>query len=107
MFLYNLEGTMSSIHVTSYSKARATLAALCDEVTSTREPVLIRRRGKDDVALVSAEELASLTETAYLLRSPANARRLLAALLRAQQRELPASSVNELRRDLGLVEEGA
>jgi antitoxin YefM len=93
---------MTTPHVTSYSKARATLAALCDEVASTREPVLIRRRGKADVALVSADELASLAETAHLLRSPANARRLLTALLRAQKRELPPSSVEKLRREMGL-----
>ena len=56
--------------VTTYTKARAALAKLCDEVASTREPVIIRRRGAEDVALVSAEELASLSETAHLLRSP-------------------------------------
>jgi antitoxin YefM len=95
---------MAGTHVTTYSKARATLAALCDEVASTREPVLIRRRGKEDVALISAEELSSLRETAHLLRSPANARRLLTALLRAQRAELPPSSVDELRRELGLDE---
>ena len=69
--------------VTSYSNARATLATLCDEVSSTREPVIIRRRGAADVALVSADELASLLETAHLLRSPKNAERLLKALSRA------------------------
>ena len=59
--------------VTSYSNARATLAALCDEVASTREPVIIRRRNAEDVALVAADELESLLETAHLLRSPKNA----------------------------------
>ena len=81
-----------------------TLAALCDEVASTRQPVLIRRPGGEDVALISVEELASLTETAHLMRSPANAQRLLRALLRAQERALPPSTVSELRRELGLVE---
>lgn len=56
--------------VTTYTQARAELAALCDEVASTREPVIIRRRNAEDVALVSADELASLLETAHLLRSP-------------------------------------
>ena len=45
--------------VTTYTQARAELAALCDEVASTREPVIIRRRNAEDVALVSADELAS------------------------------------------------
>ena len=56
--------------VTTYTQARTALASLCDEVASTREPVIIRRRNAEDVALVSADELASLLETAHLLRSP-------------------------------------
>ena len=91
--------------VTTYTAARATLAALCDEVASTREPVIIRRRNAEDVALVSAAELESLLETAHLLRSPKNAQRLLAALARAQCSELPPSSVHDLRRELGLGQE--
>ena len=90
--------------ITTYTQARAALASLCDEVASTREPVIIRRRNAEDVALVSADELASLLETAHLLRSPKNAQRLLAAINRAQSRTLPPSSVEELRRKLGLVE---
>ena len=91
--------------VTTYTQARTALASLCDEVASTREPVIIRRRNAEDVALVSADELASLLETAHLLRSPKNAQRLLTAINRAQSRELSPSSVAELRRELGLVEE--
>ena len=90
--------------VTTYTQARAALASLCDEVASTREPVIIRRRNAEDVALVSADELASLLETAHLLRSPKNAQRLLTAINRAQSRELSPSSVEELRRELGLVD---
>lgn len=91
--------------VTTYTAARATFAALCDEVSSTREPVIIRRRNAEDVALVSASELESLLETAHLLRSPKNAQRLLAALVRAQRNELSPSSIVELRKQLGLGEE--
>ena len=91
--------------ITTYTQARAELASLCDEVASTREPVLIRRRNAEDVALVSADELASLLETAHLLRSPKNAARLLAALNRAQNQKLPPSSVAGLREELGLVQE--
>ena len=90
---------------TTYTRARATLAALCDQVASTREPVVIRRRGAPDVALISAEELASLMETAHLLRSPKNTRRLLMALARAQNDKLPPSSVAKLREALGLDRE--
>tara|TARA_Y100001960_G_scaffold317206_1_gene385211 strand:- start:833 stop:1123 length:291 start_codon:yes stop_codon:yes gene_type:complete len=91
--------------ITTYTQARAELASLCDEVASTREPVIIRRRNAEDVALVSADELASLLETAHLLRSPKNAARLLAALNRAQNQKLPPSSVAGLREELGLVQE--
>ena len=91
--------------ITTYTQARAELASLCDEVASTREPVIIRRRNAEDVALVSADELASLLETAHLLRSPKNAARLLAALNRAQNQKLPRSSVAGLREELGLGQE--
>jgi antitoxin YefM len=69
----------------TYTHARANLAALCSQVASSREPVIIRRRGAEDAALVDAAELRSLTETAHLLRSPKNAQRLIAALVRASR----------------------
>ncbi len=90
---------------TSYTNARARLAALCNEAASSREPVIIRRRGAEDVALISAAELRSLVETAHLFRSPKNADRLLAALARALKDELPPETVVTLRRELGLEEE--
>ena len=74
-------------HETTYSNARAHLAALMDQVTDTREPIVIRRRGAEPVALVAADELAGWMETAYLLRSPKNARRLLDASGRAEAGE--------------------
>jgi antitoxin YefM len=87
---------------TTYSHARANLAALCDKVVDSREPVIIHRRGAKDVALVDAAELRSLTETAHLLRSPKNAQRLISALLRAREGGLPAETVEVLRREFGL-----
>ncbi|MGC9329711.1 MAG: type II toxin-antitoxin system Phd/YefM family antitoxin [Candidatus Hinthialibacter sp.] len=86
--------------VTSYSKARERFAQLLDEATDHRETVIIRRRGKEDAALISASELASLEETAHLLRSPKNAGRLLTALARAKTRSLNPESVESLRRAL-------
>jgi antitoxin YefM len=71
-------------------------------VVKTREAVIIRRRGARDVALVAADELASLTETAHLLRSPKNAQRLIAALQRARGKRLRPQSIDKLRRDFGL-----
>ena len=87
---------------TTYTHARAHLAALCDEVTANREVVIIQRRGAEDVALIAAEELSSLLETAHLLRSPKNAERLLTALARAQRRTLSPQSLDDLRGEVGL-----
>jgi antitoxin YefM len=87
---------------TTYSQARENLATLLEQVTSDREIAIITRRRGEDVALVSADELSGLLETAHLLRSPANAKRLLAALARAQTKRLPPTGLDELRAELGL-----
>jgi antitoxin YefM len=89
---------------TTYSHARAHLAALCDEAVSTREPIIIHRRGAEDVALIAADELRGLLETAHLLRSPKNAERLLSALAEARSEDLPVETVDDLRREFGLGE---
>jgi antitoxin YefM len=89
---------------TTYTNARANLKALLDEAADTREPVIIHRRDGDDVALIAADELRSLIETAHLLRSPANAERLLRALTRAQQGKGRPQSLVKLRRAIGLDE---
>jgi antitoxin YefM len=91
---------------TSYSKARAQLAKLLDEVAENRETVVIRRRKGEAVAMIAASELSSLTETAYLLRSPENAERLLAALARAKAGEGEPMTVEQLRVELGLAPGG-
>jgi antitoxin YefM len=86
---------------TSYSHARENLATLWDEIESSREAAVIARRGHEDMALIPADELASLRETAYLLRSPANAVRLLAALARARRGKTKPIDLASLRRALG------
>ena len=87
---------------TTYTQARANLASLCDSVSESREPYIIERRSGHNVALISEPELNALLETAHLLRSPRNAARLATALERALGRKLAASSLQELRRELGL-----
>ncbi|MDZ4865248.1 MAG: type II toxin-antitoxin system prevent-host-death family antitoxin [Gemmatimonadota bacterium] len=87
---------------TTYSNARETLAALWREVEENGEVVIINRRGHEDLALISAAELGSILETAHLLRSPANARRLLTALQRAVGDRHAPSTVAALRREYGL-----
>jgi antitoxin YefM len=71
----------------SYTNARKQLTTLLDRVTKDREVVIIQRRGSEDVAMIAADELASLTETAYILRSPQNAERIFSALARALKTE--------------------
>lgn len=88
----------------TYTEARANLARLWDEAVSSREPIIIRRRGKESMAMIPEEELVGLMETAHLLRSPRNAERLLAALARVREREGKPSTPEELREELGLGE---
>lgn len=64
----------------SYSAARANLAKTMDRVCEDHEPVIITRNGEQSVVMLSLEDYKALEETAYLLRSPANARRLLASV---------------------------
>ena len=91
---------------TSYTNARANFARLCGRVTANREIVVVNRRGAEDVALIAAAELNSLLETAYLLRSPQNARRLLTALKRAQSRKTKPAPIEKLWRELGFEPKG-
>ena len=87
---------------TTYTSLRERLASVLDQVANDQEVVIVRRRGAKDVALVPAEELAGLMETAHLLRSPRNAQRLLAALQRATRGKGKPQSVDKLRREIGL-----
>lgn len=91
---------------TTYSYVREHLAEVWDEVENSQQPVRIQRRGHQDMALIPAEELASLQETAHLLRSPKNAARLLSALGRSVGGKTPPTELEELRRQLGLAPEG-
>ncbi len=87
---------------TTYTQLRANLASLFDRITSDRQIVIVRRRRGEDIALLPADELESLMETAYLLRSPANARRLLEAYARSEAGEGPPQTAEQLRERLGL-----
>lgn len=86
---------------TTYTHARAKLASLLDEVTENREVVIIQRRGREDVAMITADELAGILETAHLLRSPNNAKRLLATLDRVKKSSGAPQTIDELRNEVG------
>ena len=89
---------------TTYTRARANLASLCDRVAETREPYVIERRNGKNVVLIAEAELDALLETAHLLRSPKNARLLAAAVERAGGGKTAPSTLDDLRRELGLAE---
>ncbi|MFH2094008.1 MAG: type II toxin-antitoxin system Phd/YefM family antitoxin [Pseudomonadota bacterium] len=86
---------------TTYTQARASLASLMNEVTKNREVVIIQRRGCEDVAMITADELAGVLETAHLLRSPKNAKRLLTALGRVKKGSGVSQTIEHLRNEVG------
>ena len=63
----------------TYSAARANLASTMDRVCNDHETVIITRNGEQSVVMLSLEDFKALEETAYLLRNPTSAKRLLAA----------------------------
>ena len=85
----------------TYSKARQNLAKLLDEVTINKEIVVIKRRRREGVVMMSESDASSLLETAHLLRSPRNARRIFEALDRALKAEggvrMTAAEIEKLR----------
>ena len=85
---------------TTYTNARAKLASLIDEVTLNREVVIIQRRGREDVAMIAVDELSGLLETAHLLRSPTNARRLMSALDRVRKGTGTPQTLDDLRSEV-------
>jgi antitoxin YefM len=87
---------------TTYTALREKLAGFLDQVTDDREVVIVRRRGARDVAMIPADELAGLIETAHLLRSPKNAERLLEAMRELDQGKGEVMTLDELRRSAGL-----
>lgn len=86
---------------TTYSQAREQLKSLMDRAVDDREVILVRRRSGGSVAMIAADELESLMETAHLLRSSKNAERLLRALSRARSESLPKTSIADLQKKVG------
>jgi len=68
----------------TYSESRAKYAETLNRVVDDREEVVITRAGHDPVVMVALDDYESLKETAYLLKSPENARRLLASIDRLE-----------------------
>lgn len=81
-FLYVQE--VSAMRTVTYSESRAHYAETLDSVVDDREEVVVTRSGHDSVVMVALDDYESLKETAYMLKSPENARRLLASIDRLE-----------------------
>lgn len=79
----------------TYSQSRARYAETLSAVVDDREAVVITRAGHDPVVMVSLDDYESLKETAYLLRSPANARRVLGSIARLESDQGEAHDLTE------------
>jgi antitoxin YefM len=89
----------------TYSKLRANLKSALDRAVDDHEVITIKRANGDDAVILSKEDYSSLAETAYLLRSPANAKRLLNAAKRVNKSYKTSKvykSVEELKNATGL-----
>ncbi len=89
-------------YTTTYTQARANLAKLCNKAALDKEVIIINRRGAADIALIAAQEVTSLLETAHLLRSPKNAKRLISALHRTQGKKRKTKTLDQLKKEMGL-----
>ena len=89
---------------TTYSDARAKLASFWNRLEQDRDLLVIERRGHETMAMLPLAEIEGLLESVHLLRSPANARRLLRALQRALGDEGTPRSLEQLREELGIGE---
>lgn len=69
----------------TYTEARENLAQTIQRVCRDHDPIIITRKREDSVVMISLDDYESLTQTAYLLKSPKNARRLLAALAELEE----------------------
>lgn len=77
----------------SYTAARANLAKTMEKVCDDHAPIIITRKSESPVVMISLDDYQSMEETAYLLRSPANARHLLESIA---ELESGKGSVREL-----------
>ncbi len=86
----------------TYSKLRANLKSALDRAVNDHEVIVVERARGGDAVLMSREDYEALNETAYLLRSPVNAKRLIAANRRAKSKQKAFASVKALKHAAGL-----
>jgi antitoxin YefM len=93
---------MFSYEITSPTDARKGFFQLLDQVAENHQVFIINRREGENVALIAESDLTSLVETVYLLRTPANARRLLDAIAQSKSGNLQPQTIEELKEELGV-----
>ena len=87
---------MSSMTAISYTAARENLASTMDKVCQDHDPVIITRNRNQAVVMMSLEDYSSWEETAYLMRSPANARRLLESIAEIEKGKVVRKKLSDL-----------
>ena len=90
---------------TTYDRVCKNFEQIYDEVISTREPVVVSREGYESVSVIPTDEVNRMIETIYLFQSQENAIRLLDSLKRAKKRTNKPQTLDELRKNFGLIEE--
>lgn len=93
---------MFSYEITSPTDARKGFFQLLDQVADNHQVFIINRREGENVALIAESDLTSLVETVYLLRNPANARRLLDAITESKSGNLQPQTIEKLKQELGI-----
>ncbi len=78
----------------TYTAARENLASTIDQVCNDRDPIIITRKRDQSVVMISLEDYEALEETAYLLKSPANAKRLISALENLEKGKTEAKEID-------------
>ena len=93
---------MFSYEITSPTDAREGFFQLLNQVAENHQVFIINRREGENVALIAESDLTSLVETVYLLRTPANARRLLDAIAESKSGNIAPQTIEELKQELGI-----
>jgi len=93
---------MTQATTTTYTEARKKLKFFLDKVCKDHVYIEILRRNGENVVLLSREDFNSLNETAYLMRSPKNAQRLMEAMSEKTKKNMIFKDVNELKHEFGI-----
>ena len=96
---------MLSYEITSPTEARNDFFKLLEQVVQNHQVYIINRREGENVALIAESDLLSLVEMVYLLRSPANARRLIDAMEESKTGKIKPQTIEELQQELGIEQE--